>query len=142
MKTEKVSVNLNPVELGLIDCLVERGLFDNRSDFMRSAARKHLDGYKGEIQQFLEPEHLKEKNSGLSFTIGIAALTKDVINAHIAKGKKIHIRAIGLYTITNSITPEEIKQAVLSCIVHGKLIAGREVKEALREINEGEGYSM
>ncbi|MCL2628395.1 MAG: hypothetical protein FWD44_06860 [Oscillospiraceae bacterium] len=136
MKTEKISVNLSPVELGQIDCLVERGLFDSRSDFMRSAARKSLDNYSDEFQKFLNPEHLSGESTGLWFTIGITALSKNDVKNFIASNKKINIRVIGLLNISNSITPNEIKQVVKSCKVHGKLVASKEAKEALREIEE------
>ena len=137
MKTEKVSVNLSPTELGQIDLLVDRGLFDSRSDFMRSAARKSLEGYTVDFQQFLEPEYLKnEKESDLIWAVGIMGLTKSEVTRLIMKGKKIHIRIIGLYTIAKNITPEEIQQSVLSCKVYGKLIASEEVKGALRNIEE------
>ncbi|MCL2203682.1 MAG: hypothetical protein FWB88_07060 [Defluviitaleaceae bacterium] len=137
MKTEKVSVNLSPTELGQIDLLVERGLFDGRSDFMRSAARKTLEGYASDFRQFLEPEHLKgEEESDLMWAIGISGLTKGEATHLIAKGKKIHVRVIGLYNIAKGITPEEIRQIILSCKVYGKLTASDEVKEALRDIEE------
>jgi len=136
MKTEKVSVNLSPVELGQIDCLVERGLFDSRSDFMRSAARKSLDNYSDEFQKFLNPEHLSEERTGLWFTIGITAFTKNEVKNFIESNKKVNIRVIGLLSIPNSITPDEIKQVVKSCKVHGKLMASKEIKETLREIEE------
>jgi Arc/MetJ-type ribon-helix-helix transcriptional regulator len=137
MKTEKVSVNLSPTELGQIDLLVERGVFDNRSDFMRSAARKTLEGYAADFRQFLEPEHLKdEEESGLMWAVGISGLTKGEVTRLIAKGKKFHVRVIGLYNIAKGITPEEIRQIILSCKVYGKLMASDEVKETLRDIEE------
>ena len=137
MKTEKVSVNLSPAELGQIDLLVERGLFDGRSDFMRSAARKTLEGYASHFQQFLEPDYLKgDAGSELKWAIGVSVLTKDEVTRLIAKGTKFHVRVIGLFNIAKSITPEEIRQLVLSCKVYGKLAASDEVKEVLREIEE------
>jgi len=137
MKTEKVSVNLSPTELGQIDLLVERGLFDGRSDFMRSAARKALEGYAADFKQFLEPEHLKEEEeSNLMWAIGIAGLTKGEVTRLIAKGKKFHVRVIGLYHIASSVTPDEIRQLILSCKVYGKLTASDEVKAVLRDIEE------
>ena len=136
MKTEKVSVNLSPLELGQMDLLVERGFYDSRSDFMRAAARKALENYADDIRQFLEPEHLKDKDDKetLIQAIGIAALTKNEMENFIAKGIKIHIRVTGLLTISDSITPEEICQTVLSCKVHGKLVADKAIKDALAEI--------
>jgi len=138
MKTEKVSVNLSPVELGQIDCLVERGLFDNRSDFIRAAARKSLEDYTEDIRQFLEPKNLENESTGLTFIFGIGALSKDEIKNYIQKNKKIHIRVIGMFSISKNVTPEEIKQVVQSCRVHGVLIASEEVSAALKEIAEND----
>ena len=136
MKTEKISVNLSPVELGQIDCLVERGLYDNRSDFMRAAARKTLENYTDEIQQFLKPENLENEGTSLAFTFGVGRLSKDEVMNYIAKNKKMHIRVIGIYTISKKITPDEIKQVIASCNVHGILIAEKDIIEALRDISD------
>jgi Arc/MetJ-type ribon-helix-helix transcriptional regulator len=136
MKTEKISVNLSPAELGQIDLLVERGVFDNRSDFMRAAARKSLEGYAEVFKQFLEPGYLKEdKDISLMWAVGISGLTKNEIAHLIATGKKINIRVIGLFKIAGNITPEEIRQTVLSCKIHGKLMASDEVKAEILQIN-------
>ena len=134
MKTEKVSVNLNPVELGQIDCLVDRGLFDSRSDFMRSAARKTLEGYNADLRQFIEQDHLESDDAEHFLMIGVLSLGKTEITRAIASGKKMCIRIIGLLSIANGVTPEEIKQVVQSCKVYGKLVASKEVKEALKEV--------
>ena len=137
MKTEKISVNLSPVELGQIDYLVESGLYDSRSDFMRSAARKVLENHTENIKEFLDSSKLPGEQTSFAFAIGISGLTKKEIQHAIATNTKIRIRVIGLYTISSSITPEEIRQVVVSCKVHGKLIASKEVKAVLAEI-EGE----
>jgi len=136
MKTEKVSVNLSPVELGQIDCLVERGLFDSRSDFMRASARKTLDGYDDELQRFLKPDHLKADDADLWFTVGITGFSKKDFIAFINSGKKINIRVIGLLKISDSITPDEVLQVVKSCKVHGKIVANKDIKETLRQIED------
>ena len=41
--TEKITVNLNVVDLGKIDLLVDEGFYTNRADFLRTAL-----GYPGE----------------------------------------------------------------------------------------------
>jgi len=138
MKTEKISVNLSPVELGQIDYLVESGLYDSRSDFMRSAARKTLENYTENIKEFLDSSKLPSEQTSFTFAIGISGLTKKEVQHAIATNTKISIRVIGLFTISGSITPEEIRQVVVSCKVHGKLIASKEVKATLAEI-ESEG---
>ena len=41
-KTEKITINLGPVDLGQIDLLVQEGFYANRTDFIRSAIRAQL----------------------------------------------------------------------------------------------------
>lgn len=42
---EKITINLTPVDVGRIDILVEEGFYQNRSDFIRAAIRRELDGH-------------------------------------------------------------------------------------------------
>ncbi|MCL2364346.1 MAG: hypothetical protein FWC71_06770 [Defluviitaleaceae bacterium] len=138
MKTEKVSVNLNPTELGQIDLLVEKGIFDNRSDFMRSAARKSLENYTDDFQRFLKPAHLQdepEHGKHNQWAFGILHLHKEEFTRRIKKGKKFHIRVIGLLSIAKDVTVDDIQQTVLTCKVSGKLMAAPEVKAALEALN-------
>ena len=137
MKTEKVSVNLSPVELGQIDYLVERGLFDSRSDFIRSATRESLKkDYAHEFQNFLATESDEPKSSWY-VTIGVNSISKSEIYKIIAGGKKMKIHVIGLLNISKDITANEIVQAIESCKVYGKLAASPEVKAALKLIEQG-----
>ena len=134
MKTEKVSVNLNPAELGQIDLLVERGVFDNRSDFMRAAARKSLEGYEDTFQQFLQPEHLADSSkSTLSWAIGIMNLPKSYIMELFHQGKMLDIRVIGLIKIDADIPEDMLRQVVKSCKVHGKIMGSDAHKAILLE---------
>ena len=136
MKTEKVSVNLSPVELGQIDYLVERGLYDSRSDFMRTAARKALESHESSIREFFDAKPYEKEGAYHTFSFGIRSITKKEIEHAIKIGSKMQIHAIGMLTIPNSITSEDIKQGVRSLKLYGKLIASKEVKEALSELEE------
>ncbi|HSQ40505.1 MAG TPA: hypothetical protein VLM78_10130, partial [Anaerolineales bacterium] len=49
--TEKITINMNAVELGKIDLLVEQGHYSNRTDFIRSAIRSQLEKHTFEVQQ-------------------------------------------------------------------------------------------
>ena len=42
-RTEKITVNLGPVDLGRIDLLVQEGHFSTRTDFIRTAVRNQLE---------------------------------------------------------------------------------------------------
>jgi len=40
--TEKITINLGPIDLGQIDLLVEEGFYSNRTDMIRTAIRNQL----------------------------------------------------------------------------------------------------
>ena len=48
-KTEKITINLGPVDLGQIDLLVQEGFYANRTDFIRTAIRHQLTTYADEV---------------------------------------------------------------------------------------------
>ena len=41
-ETEKITLNLGPIDLGQINLLVQEGFYSNRTDFIRAAIRNHL----------------------------------------------------------------------------------------------------
>ncbi|MCL2350200.1 MAG: hypothetical protein FWC67_01845 [Defluviitaleaceae bacterium] len=120
MKTEKISVNLNPVELGQIDFLVAKGLFDSRSDFMRMAARKQLEKY-----PICD-----------DFTVGVVQFPKSEIDRLLKEGKKARLRVVGILAVGTSVTADDIRATVENCIVHGKIVADAEVKAVLKQLQE------
>ncbi|MCL2574978.1 MAG: hypothetical protein FWE33_00965 [Defluviitaleaceae bacterium] len=133
MKTEKISINLNPVELGQIDYLVSRGLFDSRSDFMRNAARKSLEGYSSEFTHFIQQEdNGKQTLSG----VGIINLSKGDIIRLQSTGKKLRIRIIGILAIGTSVTADDVRNVVGCCKVHGKIVADVEIKKILNALTD------
>ena len=42
-RSEKITINVGPVDLGEIDLLVSEGFFANRTDFIRTAIRRQLE---------------------------------------------------------------------------------------------------
>ena len=40
-KSEKITINLGLIDLGQIDLLVNEGFYANRTDFIRTAIRRH-----------------------------------------------------------------------------------------------------
>ena len=49
--TEKITINMSPVDLGKIDLLVQEGLYTNRTDFIRTAIRNQITANDFELQQ-------------------------------------------------------------------------------------------
>ena len=42
IETEKITLNLGPVDLGQVDLLVQEGFYSTRTDFLRTAIRNQL----------------------------------------------------------------------------------------------------
>ncbi|MCL2203382.1 MAG: hypothetical protein FWB88_05545 [Defluviitaleaceae bacterium] len=133
VKTEKITINLTPTEVGQIDYLVERGLYTNRSDFIRLAIRKQADSHTGDINQFLAPAVPETDGMRYFGGLGIFRLTHVYVENLITFNAKVHIRVVGALTIDKAITREQLSQVVASIKVHGKTFAEDEVKQFLRE---------
>jgi Arc/MetJ-type ribon-helix-helix transcriptional regulator len=50
-ESEKITINLGPVDLGQIDLLVQEGFYSNRTDFIRTAIRNQLTTHSEEVKQ-------------------------------------------------------------------------------------------
>src|SRR6266481_2474100 len=50
-ETEKITINLGPVDLGQIDLLVEEGFYSNRTDLIRTAIRNQLATHADVVKQ-------------------------------------------------------------------------------------------
>ena len=48
---EKITINLGFVDLGQIDLLVAEGFYGNRTDFIRTAIRNHLNTHSDAVKQ-------------------------------------------------------------------------------------------
>lgn len=141
MRSEKVTINLSTVELAQIDFLVERGLYANRSDFIRLAVRKQTEEHKREIDQFVDHSSHglvdEVEEFGLSFLwgIGVNKIGQRDIEAMLRNGEKINIRMIGSLTIEKDVNPEQFKK-VLHCIkIFGKVSAEPEIKKMIEEFS-------
>ena len=49
-ETEKITINMNVVDLGKIDLLVARGFFASRTDFIRAGIRDLLNVHNEDIK--------------------------------------------------------------------------------------------
>src|SRR5690242_11176070 len=91
-KSEKITINLGPVDLGQIDLLVQEGFYSNRTDFIRSAIRTQLAASAAAVNQTVARRTL---------ILGTQHLTRaDLEDVH-ARGEQIHIRVLGLATVAN-----------------------------------------
>ncbi|AXQ96174.1 CopG family transcriptional regulator (plasmid) [Cereibacter azotoformans] len=122
--SEKITINLGPVDLGRIDLLVQEGFYSNRSDFIRTAIRSQL-ATEGEVLSRSIARHTLE--------LGLRDITRADLEAAQAAGERLHIRVLGLARIAPDV-PAELAAAVIgSLTILGALQAPAEVKAALKD---------
>lgn len=120
--TEKVTVNLGYVDLGLIDLLVAEKFYSNRTDFIRTAIRNQLERH---------AEATKKSASRKSLELGLRVLTRRELEDAQARGEVLNLRVLGLATIADDVTPALALATIGSIEVLGALHASPAVKAAL-----------
>lgn len=122
--TEKITLNLGPVDLGRIDLLVQEGFYSTRSDFIRAAIRSQLALHASEIARSIERHTLE---------LGLRDITAADLEAARAAGETLHVKVVGLARIAQDVTPELARATIASLTVLGALQASAAVKSALAD---------
>ena len=125
---EKITINLEPVDLGKIDLLVEQGLYSNRTDLIRTGIRNLIDKHDAEIQDFIVRK---------SWVLGVEVITRNALEKRVARGEKLSLRIIGMLALAGDVTPDLALEAIESVSVHGVFRAPAAVKRALLEREVG-----
>jgi Arc/MetJ-type ribon-helix-helix transcriptional regulator len=120
--SEKITINLFPVDLGQIDLLVQQGFYANRSDLIRTAIRNQLNQHADIIRQTVERNRL---------VLGLQHISRAELEALQAEGAMLNIRVLGLASIAPDVTPELAAATIGSIAVLGALQASPAVKAAL-----------
>ena len=123
-RTEKITINLGPVDLGRIDLLVQEGFYQNRSDFIRTAIRTQLGTHAAEVARTVD-RHMLE--------LGLREFGVADLEAARAAGEVLHVRVVGLARIAPEVTPELARATIGSLTVLGALQASPAVKAALAD---------
>ena len=122
--SEKITINLGFVDLGQIDLLVEEGFYSNRTDFIRTAIRNHLDRHVDTVRKSVARE---------DFELGIRHFSRSLLEAARACGDPLRIHVVGLAVIAPDVTPELARRSIASVQVLGALHASPQVKAALAD---------
>jgi Arc/MetJ-type ribon-helix-helix transcriptional regulator len=122
-RTEKVTVNLGPVDLGQIDLLVEEGFYANRTDFIRTAVRAQLALRASAVDRTVMRKAL---------VLGTLHLTRRDLEELRAAGGTMDLRVLGLATIADDVSPQLALDTIASVEVLGAFHASPAVKAALR----------
>jgi Arc/MetJ-type ribon-helix-helix transcriptional regulator len=123
-ETEKITMNLGPIDLGQIDLLVQEGFYSNRTDFLRTAIRNQLTTHADAVRQTLARKTL---------VLGLQHYSRADLEAVRAAGQRLRIQVLGLATIADDVPPELAMATIESISVLGAFHAREVVKRALAE---------
>jgi Arc/MetJ-type ribon-helix-helix transcriptional regulator len=123
-ETEKITINIGGVDLGRIDLLVQEGFYASRSDFIRTAIRNQLEQQKSAVDSI----SLRK-----SMVIGTLSFSRKDLEDKKKKNEKINVKVIGLFILTDDVTPQLALDTIQSVTIRGVFKAPDNVKEALAE---------
>ena len=123
-ETEKITINLGPVDLGQIDLLVQEGFYSNRTDFIRTAIRNQLATHS---------EVVRETVARKTMVLGLQDFTRQDLEEVRDAGEKLQINVLGLATIADDVSPELAQESIESIVVLGAFRASPAVKRALAD---------
>jgi Arc/MetJ-type ribon-helix-helix transcriptional regulator len=121
-KSEKITINLGPVDLGQIDLLVNEGFFANRTDFIRTAIRRQLDGRADAVERTVARRRL---------VLGSEYYSRADLEQVLAAGRMVELRVLGLASVAEDVSPELALATIASVEVLGVFRASPAVKAAL-----------
>ena len=121
-KSEKITINLGPVDLGQIDLLVDEGFFANRTDFIRTAIRRQLESRSGAVDRTVARREL---------TLGSEHYSRHDLEALRDSGRMVELSVLGLASIADDVSPELALATIARVEVLGAFRAPRAVKAAL-----------
>src|ERR1700716_1444563 len=123
-ETEKITINLGPVDLGQIDLLVQEGFYSNRTDFIRTAIRTQLATH---------AEVVRGAVARKTLVLGVQRYSRRDLEALRAAGQTVQIHVLGLATIAEDVSPELALATIDAIEVLGALRTSAAVKAALAE---------
>jgi Arc/MetJ-type ribon-helix-helix transcriptional regulator len=121
-ETEKITINLGPVDLGQIDLLVQEGFYSNRTDLIRTAIRNQLQLHSDVVRQTIARK---------SLVLGLQHYSRAHLEAMRDAGQRLQIQVLGLASIGADVSPELALATIESITVLGALHASPAVKAAL-----------
>ena len=124
-ESEKITINMNVVDLGKVDLLVDQGFYSNRTDFIRTSIRSQLDTHSDEVKEIVIRK---------SYIVGVVNYGRKELEKLRDSGTMIDVKVAGLLVIANNVDAELVKQTLASVQVRGVLKANAEVKSAIQEL--------
>ena len=122
VESEKITINLGPIDLGQIDLLVNEGFYANRTDLIRTAIRNQLNTHAEVVRQTVARK---------SLVLGMHHYSRADLEAALKAGERLQIQVLGMASIASDVTAELALATIESIFVLGALHASNVVKTAL-----------
>ncbi len=123
--TEKITININTVDLGYIDLLVQEGYYASRTEFIKTSIKKQLDKHEDDTKKLVR----QKENHGFQLSIGIGGFSKKELERLKSENVKKNIIVIGLFVLPKDITLDLLEQTVESLKVYGVCRCSQEIKD-------------
>ncbi len=124
--TEKITINANTADLGLIDLLVDEGFYATRTEFIKTAIKAQLNTHSADKQRLIDTK----SKSGDDWYMGVGAISLAELETLKKRGKTKKITAVGLLVIDKDIPLNLLKDTVTSIKVYGVCRCTPEVRAA------------
>lgn len=123
-ETEKITVNMNVVDLGKADLLVDQGFYSNRTDFIKTAIRNQLNSHSMVVDNVIQEK---------AFAIGMIHYSRKELEGILAQNKMLDIRVVGMLVLNEDISLDLAIRTIRSLKVFGVLKASRQLKDHLEQ---------
>lgn len=120
--SEKITINLGPIDLGQIDLLVSEGFYANRTDLIRTAIRNQLNTHADVVRQAVARK---------SLVLGMHHYSRSDLEAALKAGQRLQIQVLGMASIANDVSVELALATIESIFVLGALHVSSTLKTAL-----------
>lgn len=125
-ESEKITINMWPVDLGQIDLLVDQGFYSNRTDFIRIAIKNQLQSHQIEVRQFTTEKF---------FVMGVLEFDRARLEELVQSNKLLDIKLIGALIISDDVPVELAMVSFNKVKLFGILKAPLEVKKFIQSLN-------
>ena len=129
MNTDKITLNVNAIDLANIDLLVENGFATNRSELMKTAIKTYLANLESDTKQLIQTKQQEAETNHWHWFFGFNKITEKFVNERIRNNKKVSITSYGMFKVDKNISLELMKQCITELKIYGPFKASKEIKD-------------
>ena len=118
-ETEKITINIDVVDLGKIDLLVEQGFYSNRTDLIKSSIRNEVNKHEEVVSKIVVSK---------SYNVGVTKFSKEELEEVARSNKILDVKVLGLLIIADDVPVDLAKKTIKYLNVFGVFKAPAEIK--------------